>query len=630
MQVTDQQAQMAPTFPDAPRYLQGATRFQSDAATIHGLWVIETLKRYDEAKGKRESLLAPVNDAVATYATSRYGRRRMRGHWQLAYLAFVFSRQADVRPWWQNAGHSIWRAAGFRERPSYPATQMRFAELEHPKIVEAFEMVAATLIRLAVKGSDGQVGRYLHVDATEAETHARLEHICPAGSPCWNGRRRRRNGRPGAAVTADGDDPTDGNSTGPRRDAHAERGTRVTAAESINTVRSERHAKSEEPEPEPDLGPDTEIGDADRLVRKNDRLLVQVGGCWYTVLDPTAGVRVYVRGNRVRRFWVGFYNAKAIDHFTGAPVAVRITSASTQEHLTYPALYEAAVTNTGAEPRAVAADRGYSVSSVFEHNTRRGVGSVIPWRAWNQTATREAEDCDTHDRHGIVRCKHCGSPTDFVSFAKTAGKGRGPRLYVQCSAPVTAACEKRQSISCATNWRMLLPLWRDSPVYLALRHSHDRYERAHHHWRVRWRSGADDHALRPKRRGRDCQQLRANAALLVEWLIICWREKWLPDSRPRGRPDTKRIVIDDGSAAVASLATLRQDLGLDLPYGTQAAKLSLGGLDPTPGSRMSVMADPSEPLELPGMGPLNHEPLTDDELQPGRNAAEVDLDDLPF
>ena len=68
---------------------------------------------------------------------------------------------------------------------------------------------------------------------------------------------------------------------------------------------------------------------------------------------------------------------------------------------------------------------------------------------------------------------------------------------------------------------MLLPLWRTDPDYLALRNSHDRYERVHHHWRVRWRSGADDHSLRPKRRGRDCQQLRASAALLIEWLMIC-------------------------------------------------------------------------------------------------------------
>jgi len=178
---------------------------------------------------------------------------------------------------------------------------------------------------------------------------------------------------------------------------------------------------------------------------------------------------------------------------------------------------------TASRPRAAAAapprDRGYSVSSVFEHNTRRGIASVFPWRASGSRLNREQEDCDTHDRHGVVRCKHCGAPTRLASFAKTAGVSgtaengettyRGPRLYVLCEQPVTEACQKRQSIACETSWRMLLPLWRTDPTYLALRHSHDRYERVHHHWRVRWRSGADDHSLRPKRRGRDCQQLRA-------------------------------------------------------------------------------------------------------------------------
>jgi hypothetical protein len=156
------------------------------------------------------------------------------------------------------------------------------------------------------------------------------------------------------------------------------------------------------------------------------------------------------------------------------------------------------------------------------------------------------EDCDIFDRHGVVRCRYCGGPTALASFARTAGsyatkgngahgdrvivageerivigepatnghKVRGPRLYVKCATPTMVGCEKRQSVACETSWRMLVPMWRTDPVYLALRNCHDRYERVHHHWRVRYRSGADDHLQRPKRRGRDCQQLRANAALI--------------------------------------------------------------------------------------------------------------------
>jgi len=126
-------------------------------------------------------------------------------------------------------------------------------------------------------------------------------------------------------------------------------------------------------------------------------------------------------------------------------------------------------------------------------------------------------------RHGIVRCKTCGGPTEFVSFARSAGKGRTPRLYVTCAMP-TEECQGRQPIGCAENWRMLLPLWRTDATYLALRHSGKRYERVHLHWRQRYRVASDDHNLRPKRKGLACQQLRANAALLLEWLQICWRE----------------------------------------------------------------------------------------------------------
>jgi hypothetical protein len=538
-----------------------------------------------------------------------YGRKRGAGRFELAYLAFVFSRHPDVKPWWQSAGHSIWTASGFEQRPSYPLCHRRFVELEHPAVTAAMEDIAGALIKLAVKGSDGRVGLFWHVDSTEAETHARLQHACPTSKPCWKTK--------GLAA---------------RRAAG-----RLTAAAGTAAVRAERHVSAAAPEHEPyEPGEDTEIGDAEQIERKPGRLRVKVGGCWYDVLDPTAGIRAYIRDGVARRFWVGFYNAKAIDHFTGAPLAVRITSASTQEYYTYPELFRSAFQNSGQLPRAVVADRGYSVSEVFEHNTRLGVGSVMPWRAGRGRLTRALEDCDTHDRHGVVRCKHCGAPTRLVSFTRTAGEKRdgtkrGPRLYVQCLAPALAGCKTRQSVGCDVRWRMLLPLWRDSETYLALRHSHDRYERVHHHWRVRWRSGADDHSLRPKRRGLDNQQLRASTALMIEWLMICWREDWLPNSRPLGKPKPERIINDDGSKHAESLRKLRSELGPDQPYGSKTA-------NPRPLAKPQAerKPDPAEPEE---QAPSGVELLVDPDLLPDApdpaerrpgDAAEVDLDDLPF
>jgi hypothetical protein len=588
-----------------PEYLKDALRFQTHAHIFHGRWIIETLRRYE---GEPHYLLEPVYTAVEkTKPGSGFGRKRNGGRFELAYLAFVFSRHSDVRPWWQQAGHSIWTASGFHERPSYSLCHRRFAELEHPLVIEAMELVARSLIRLAVKGSDGRVGRFLHFDSTEAETHARLEHVCPSWSACWKTK------TPGSWKGA----------------------PRVTATAATPMVRAERHLEAASPEPTTDAE-DTEIGDAQEIKREPDKLRVKVGGCWYDVLDPTAGIRAYITNGRVKRFWVGFYNGKAIDHFTGAPVAVRITSASTNEFVTYPDLFRAAYENTGQLPIAAVGDRGYSVSYVFEHNTRLGVASVMPWRASGARTDRAQEDGDLHDRHGIMRCKHCGGPTTLVSFAKSAGAKRGkelrgPRLYAKCILPVTPGCATRQSIGCDRAWRMLLPLWRDSPVYLALRNSHDRYERVHHHWRVRWRSGADDHSLRPKRRGRDNQQLRANAALLIEWLMICWREGWMPDSRPFGKPHPDRIIIDDGTQHADSLRELRAGLGLDQPYGSVALALKLGPARPLVTPAAARKDDPTEPAEplVPGTDLLDQTEDDNDERLPG-NAAEVPLDDLPF
>jgi hypothetical protein len=582
---------------DLPQVLAGATDFGTSKHYMHQPWVIRTLRSFERDSG--DHLLTPLYEAVdrlAAPAGYNLGRRRMPGRFELAYLAFVFSNFADVQPWWQRTQSSVWKLAGFKERPSYPLAQLRFAELEHPDVAAAMEQVAATLIQAAADATDDQVGRFWHVDSTEAETHARLQHVCPKGKACWRDRDAWRSDQ------------------------------RVTAQAGSDYVRAERHLHAEIAEEEVQTTADTEIGDASKIERRDDALLVKVGSCWYQVLDPTAGVRAYTRGGKLKRFWVGFYNAKAIDHYTGAPLAVRITSASTQEFITYPELFRAAFENLGKRlPRAVVGDRGYSLSYVFEHNTKLGVGSVFPWRSLRGGWTRDMEDTETHDRHGIVRCKHCGGPTRMASFAKSAGAGRGPRLYVQCLVPVTKGCKARQSIACATSWRMLLPLWRDSLVYLALRHSHDRYERVHHHWRTRWLSGADDDATRPKRRGLPNQQLRANAALLLEWLMICERERWLPGQRPRGKPHPERIIVDDGSRHVEELSELRKDLGLDRLYGAKAVELGLGGPKPKSLPPSILPEDPTEPEEAPVVMPELPGVSSN-----GKAAEAAELDDLPF
>jgi hypothetical protein len=523
---------------DLPQVLDGATDFHTDRGTFNPLWLITTLKAHPE-------YWADLREATED-AASQYGRKRMPGHWALAYLAFVVSKQSDIQPWWAIAGHSIWKTAGFRERPSYDATRRRFAELED--YAAAFERCAAKMIRRAVKKSDGKVGRHIHIDGTEAETHARLEHVCPPWSPC----RERRKTKKGWQPVLQNGEKVEYTKSGSQR--------RLSATEPTRNVRLDRQHVADAPEPEGEDKDKPLIGEADKLTEKNGSKIVKLGDCEYRLLDPTAGVRAYTRDGKLIRFWVGFLNHKAIDHYSGGSMAIHITSASVQEYRAYPELYAKVLRARGGQhPEAVIGDKGFSVREVYEHNTRRGVASVFPWRPSGSRTDRQAEDCQLHDPYGVPKCKHCRRATRFARFS---AKGHsGPRLWVKCAAPEKPGCHQEQTVLCKRNWRMLLPLWRTSETYLVLRETHQKYERVHHHWRARYRVGSDDHALRPTRPGLPCQQLRANAALIAEWLMILWREGWL-DGVKRHHGD---VITGDGKKAVASVKQLRVDLGYEEP-----------------------------------------------------------------
>jgi hypothetical protein len=516
-----------------PVSLPGATEFTSEPEVLNELWAIEVLKQQPQ-------WLTPLVEETGALQ-SNFGRPRVEGSWALAYLAFVVSGRVDIEPWWNQSFEQVWTASGFQAKPSYQTTWSRFTELE--AAAEAFSKVVTLLVQHAGRHTNGLVGRDLHVDATEAETNSRLVHDCRESESC--GRRAKY----------------------PARATNAE-------------VRALRHQHSADaPTDAPDLG------DADEVEEdESGRVRIRVGKCWYRTLDGSAGVRAYTSSTgKVRRFWHGFYNMKAIDHYTGAPVSIHIFSASRQEYHGYPALLEQTLETLGEgnEPRAIVADRGLSISSVFEMNTRHGIASVIPYRkpfAGRKKVRRSENDTEAYDRHGVPRCKHCGGVSRYHNFnAKPS-----PRLWFRCQMPRTAECEKVQSIACSRNWATLIPLWRTEEAYFALRESHDTYERVHHLFRARYRVGADNHALRPKRIGLPWQQLRANAALLVEWLRILHREDWLGSARRKQREVRRRERVRNGLGWQDFLNS-RNRAGLNRPYGPKAEALGLTGpssLDP--------------------------------------------------
>jgi hypothetical protein len=343
-------------------------------------------------------------------------------------------------------------------------------------------------------------------------------------------------------------------------------------------VREERHKESDSA-PSDEL----EIGEAEEVQVVDGRLRVKSGGHWFRTADSSAGVRAYKGPRGARKFWHGFYNQKAIDHYTGAPLAVGVYNASKQEYHIYPELFDRLVKTMGRTPQTIVADRGFSVESVFAHNTSNGVASVIPWRRKNQHESQR-HDHDTHDRHGIPRCKHCGAPTTFVRFNR-----QETRLGFRCVRGSTPACTREQTMVCSKDWRLLIPLWRTDAVYHELEESHQSYERVHRHWRDRYKVAGDTLACRPKRRGLAWQELRAQAALLAEWTMIAFREGWLGSARRNRKSAARNDAI--GIRRVKNLLRFRHKVGLDSPYGKNADALGIGHEKP-PSRR--VLAPPGD------------------------------------
>lgn len=535
----------------APEHLPGATNFSREPLLADPVALINLLKSTPQIWPALEQ---------ATTVDRNWGRKRLSGSWTLAYAAFVISGHIDVKPWYERTASDLWHAAGFAGAPSYQTVWARFGELEdfEDSVLEA----ASTLIQHA-RRREPRIGQHLHVDGTEAETNAAFVHDCTNEAPCM----RRSFGRRGVARR-------------PQRTHSAE-------------ARAERHRETDAPisqEPQAwELDPEEAIGEArpeawPKIRRRNEKgeavvleyqrwLRVKLGEHWYRTRDKEAGWRMYTRARGANHFWHGYYNLKSIDHYTGAPVAVEVEAASVPEYKIFPALSERIDRALSTTPQTVVADRGFSQKTVFEALTASNVAAVIPWRA-SSGAGAKRHDHETHDRHGIPRCKHCGGPTDFVRFNHQPT----PRLWTICLLGHTTACGKTQSIACSKDWRLLVPLWRTSATYHELRSSHQRYERVHHHWRERYGVGGDTHHTRPKRVSRAGQQLRATVAMMIEWLRICWREGWL--STPRRNTNQPQRQKDIGPRIAARFAKTRQTLGLLAPYGRSAAVLGVGPPDP--------------------------------------------------
>ena len=436
----------------------------------------------------------------------KWGPERMSGDWVLVYLSFVISRFPDIEPWYQRVCEDLgfWRACGFISPPSYRLAHLRFTEMEAGEA--AFEEAAATLIQMA-RRKDARVGAWLHIDASEAETHAAPQHDCTAYDPCPTAEKGRRNPRLMRVGTATAKSTREVIAAGPSDDIE-----QPVSVDGLRTVPVEKSVIDH--------------------VRGGRRFMS--GGHWWFTRDRQAGLRTYSRGAKVLKAWLGFLQIEVVDHFTHAPLTSRLIPADQQEYAAYQGVFERTVANLGGHsPLLVAGDAGYSLERVFKFNSNHGVGSVFPFRQRGGSAPKKREPTALFDEHGIPKCRLCGGETQFVRFAVVkkrsrskdgAHEGQG-RLWFRCRMG-SPRCGGEQTVLCSSSPCDLLPVWRTEEAYAAMRVSHQSYEHKHRDLRIQYLVAPDCLALRPKRPGMAWQQLRSSAAVFIEWLRVLQRAGW--------------------------------------------------------------------------------------------------------
>lgn len=481
----------------------------------------------------------------------------MAGNWALIMLAFVVSDHVDIEPFLKTFQSSaIWSEAGFDRVPSVPTAWNRLTELE--QVSCAFIDAANKLIGRATE-LHPQIGEVISVDGSGFETNARLERDCPDSEQC-----KARGGNP------------------PRWQSRA-------TNELVKETRHEEAADAEDANLRSDLVGAAEANPTARGRRRRGYRHFWLGPRGqkhrYRTLDPDAGCRRYSGGRQ--KTWLGGLFQPAASLFLDAPVAINVIPANHQENEAWPVLLEKTTAALGRRPEAVAMDRHYSIRAVFEFNTRKGIDTVSPWRKPHQDIEREDVDTDRWDHHGVPRCQHCGGPGFFEE-----GQGLGfyidarrqPRIRFTCQLRMTAACGGTQSIACEEEWRLLTPLSRRSERYHAIADAGKSLEHIFHHWRDRYQVAGNNPDTRPRRPGMAWQELRASAALLVEWIFLSLRHGWLGSHRRRNGAAPKLI---HGRRRLGNVLRARRRHGLDLPYGEAAinagfAPAAASGSPPTP------------------------------------------------
>jgi hypothetical protein len=233
----------------------------------------------------------------------------------------------------------------------------------------------------------------------------------------------------------------------------------------------------------------------------------------------------------------------------------------------------------------VSLDRGHSFNSVFERNTRRGIGSAIPFRQPNAKVDRQDLRSEHVDEHGYIRCQYCGGPCTQVGsrLGLRFTPAGNPRFVGRCISPNTPDClvgtTTVDPAEVKYGWRLLLPIPRESERYHATRQRHRNFEASSHHVRQRYRAIGKDETGKLKRFGLQAHRLRLAAARFIEWFRICLRHGWLGD---HGKQNSRHPLTARGDRRLRATLLSRRQRGLNLPYGPAAHALGLAATPALP------------------------------------------------
>ena len=515
-----------------PAYTRsGATEFTDDPTFDDPIWVVHTLKHHPQIV---DELIA------ATTPEHTSGRKRIAGAWCLLYLGFMLTKVQDMEPFYNRwLSSPLWELAGFeRPVPSFRTMRDRFVELEQH--ADAFVQAANKLIQQA-RRHEPRIGVHVHFDGTAFHSHASLEHACPNIHYC--------------------------RAAGPRK-------REKLAKANDEYVKNQRHADSSEPEPsDPTKAPDNalkRLTDEDVAALALDptthAYFIRAGHI-YKCRDKSAGGRRYAATKRKDVFWLGGYFMPGVDDFTRAPLSVHFFPAHHQEYNELPDAYEKTCQAIDDEPVSAVMDRGFHIKARLEELHLCGTAPVVPFRAPHAGWTPEHLQTDMIDEEGTPRCRYCGGPgtTDGADLGLYWARGV-PRIRYRCAIWDDEQCVGRtQSIAVLEEPRLLNPIPRTSRLHHDLLDAHQNMEGVFAAWRERYKVAGNDLGSRIRRRaGVSAQNLRASAALLLEWFRINLRHGWMGSHHRRNsRTPSERT---GGLAALDHVLRNRDAKQLDLPY----------------------------------------------------------------